>query len=63
VTIGIPWLLAIVSKQAADLGRPPVKFVDLIDRLARVVPTFARMVRDEEGTKGRDARRDRDRGR
>ena len=53
----------ILREQAADMGRPPVTFVDLIDRLARVVPTFARMVRDEEGTTGRAAKGDRDRGR
>jgi hypothetical protein len=50
----------ILVQQAADLDRPPVTFAELVDRLARAVPDFARRVRANEVSKtGADRGRER----
>jgi hypothetical protein len=36
----------LLSEQAADLKNPPMKFDELLERLARVVPDFAAVVRE-----------------
>jgi hypothetical protein len=41
-------VLRAIEEQAAALKRPPLSTADVVERLARVVPTFARLVRESE---------------